>query len=297
MIRRRSPIKFKALAKYRSPYLFIAPFFLLFLFFQMIPVFWTAYISFTNWNGFNLPRWSGLDNYQLLVQDYMVKDALLNTAVYWVSNIAITLFFSTLIALCLKRKGLAFRRFFSTAVFLPYVCASVAMGLIFGMLFDENAGFINQVLVALGGKRMPWLTSSEFTKIPVVILLNWRAIPWFTVIIYSGMLNISFEYYEAATIDGASEFQQFFRITLPCLKNILFFCTLTITVDTWKMFNESYTLKGPGSSNVSLFQLIYQYGFTTFRLGYASSLSVLLIGILVVISVLQFMLKRHDGEI
>jgi ABC-type sugar transport system permease subunit len=269
----------------------------LFLFFQLIPVFWTAYISFTSWNGFNLPRWTGLDNYRLLVQDYMVKDALFNTAVYWISNIIITLFFSTLIALCLKRPGLLFKRFFSTAAFLPYVCASVAMGLIFGMLFDENAGFINELLVALGGKRIPWLTSSEFTKLPVIILLNWRAIPWFTIIIYSGMLNISFEYYEAATIDGASEFQQFLRITLPCLKNILFFCTLTITVDTWKMFNESYTLKGPGSSNISLFQLIYQYGFTTFKLGYASSLSMLLIGVLFIISVLQFIVKRRGGEI
>jgi ABC-type sugar transport system permease subunit len=285
------------LAKYRSSYLFIAPFFLLFLFFQLIPVFWTAYISFTNWNGFNLPRWGGLDNYRLLVQDYMVRDALLNTAAYWISGIIITLFFSTIIALCLKRPGLIFKRFFSTAVFLPYVCASVAMGLIFGMLFDENAGFINEVLAALGGRRVPWLTNSEFTKLPVIILLNWRAIPWFTVIIYSGMLNISLEYYEAATIDGATEFQQFIRITLPCLKNILFFCTLTITVDTWKMFNESYTLKGPGSSNISLFQLIYQYGFATFRLGYASCLSVLLIGILFAISVWQFMLKRRDGEI
>jgi ABC-type sugar transport system permease subunit len=269
----------------------------LFLFFQLIPIFWTASISFTTWNGFNPPRWSGLDNYRLLVQDYMVKDALLNTTAYWISNIVIVLFFSTLIAFCLKRPGLLFKRFFSTTVFLPYVCASVAMGLIFGMLFDENAGFINELLVALGGKRIPWLTSSEFTKLPVIILLNWRAIPWFTIIIYSGMLNISFEYYEAATIDGASEFQQFFSITLPCLKNILFFCTLTITVDTWKMFNESYTLKGPGSSNISLFQLIYQYGFTTFKLGYASSLSMLLIGVLFGISVLQFILKRRDGEI
>ncbi|MDR1506276.1 MAG: sugar ABC transporter permease [Treponema sp.] len=238
-----------------------------------------------------------MDNYRLLVQDYMVKDALLNTTVYWISNIAVILVFSILIALCLKRPGLLFKRFFNTAVFLPYVCASVAMGLIFGMLFDENAGFINEVIAALGGKRIPWLTSSEFTKLPVIILMTWRGIPWFTVIIYSGMLNISPEYYEAATIDGASEFQQFFRITLPCLKNILFFCTLTITVDTWKMFNESYTLKGPGSSNISLFQLIYQYGFTTFRLGYASSLSILLLGVLLIISILQFIVKRRDGEI
>jgi ABC-type sugar transport system permease subunit len=263
----------------------------------MIPIFWTGYIGFTNWNGLNLPQWCGLDNYRLLFQDYMVEDALLNTVVYWISSILIILSFSTLIALCLKRRGLLFKRFFNTAVFLPYVCASVAMGLIFGMLFDENAGFINEILVALGGNRIPWLTSSKFAKLPVIMLFNWRIIPWFTIIIYSGLLNISKEYYEAATVDGASEFQQFIKITLPSLKNILFFCSLTITVDTWKMFNESYTLKGPGSSNTSLFHLIYQYGFVTFRLGYASSLSMLLIVVLLIISTLQFLIKRRDGEI
>jgi ABC-type sugar transport system permease subunit len=277
--------------------LFIAPFFLLFFVFQVIPVFWTGYIGFTNWNGLNVPQWSGLDNYRLLFQDYMVKDALFNTAVYWISSIFIILFFSTLIALCLERRGLLFKRFFNTAVFLPYVCASVAMGLIFGMLFDENAGFINEILVTLGGSRIPWLTSSAFARLPVIMLFNWRVIPWFTIIIYSGLLNISKEYYEAATVDGASEFQQFIKITLPSLKNILFFCSLTITVDAWKIFNESYTLKGPGASNISLFQLIYQYGFVTFRLGYASTLSVLLVVVLLVISALQFVIKRRGGEI
>ncbi|GHV45419.1 sugar ABC transporter permease [Spirochaetia bacterium] len=277
--------------------MFIAPFFLLFIVFQLIPVFWTAYIGFTAWNGLNTPQWIGLDNYRLLIQDYMVKDSLFNTLVYWISGIFIILFLSTLIAFCLHRKGLFFKHFFNTVTFLPYVCASVAMGLIFGMLFDENAGFINEILSALGGGRIPWLTGSKFARLPVILLFNWRSIPWFTIIIYSGLLNISKEYYEAATVDGASEFQQFIKITLPSLKNILFFCSLTITVDTWKMFNESFTLKGPGSSNMSLFQLIYQYGFITFRLGYASSLSVLLIAVLLVISAAQFIIKRRDGEI
>jgi ABC-type sugar transport system permease subunit len=244
-----------------------------------------------------LPQWCGLDNYKLLFNDYMVGDALVNTTIYWISSIVIILFSSTLIAICLKRQGLLCKRFFNTALFLPYVCASVAMGLIFGMLFDENAGFINEILVSLGGERLPWLTSSEFARWPVIVLFNWRIIPWFTLIIYSGLLNISKEYYEAATVDGASELQQFIRITVPLLKNILFFCSLTITVDVWKMFNESYTLAGPGSSNMSLFLLIYQYGFTTFKLGYASSLSMLLIAVLLVISVLQFIIKQRDGEI
>jgi multiple sugar transport system permease protein/lactose/L-arabinose transport system permease protein len=287
----------KTLKKYRIPYLFISPFFVLFFLFQLIPIVWTGYISFTEWNGLKSPKWVGLDNYRLMVQDYMVGDAFWNTVIYWLAGIVGILLFALLIALCLNSDRLKYGKFFKTASFLPYVCASVAMGLIFGMLFDENAGLINEVLVRLGGGRVPWLTSSAFSKIPVVFLFNWRITPWFTIIILSGLLNISKEYYEAATVDGANMVQQFFFITLPLLRNIIFFCTLTITVNTWKMFNESYILPGPGSSNTSLFQLVYQYAFKTFKLGYASALSMVLIVVLLVISVVQFSVRRRQGEI
>ena len=287
----------KNLKKYRMPYLFISPFFILFLVFQLIPVIWTGVISFSEWNGLAAPVWCGLDNYKLMVMDYMVKDALLNTIVYWLSSIVIVLFFSMAIALCLNGEGLKYKQFFKTSTFLPYVCASVAMGLIFGMLFDENAGFINEVLISFGSGRIPWLNSSKWAKIPVITLFNWRIIPWFTIIMYSGLLNIPKELYEAATVDGANEFQQFTKITFPSMQNIFFFCSLTITVDAWKMFNESYTLSGPGSSNTSLFQLLYQYGFTIFKLGYASAISVLLIMVMLTISILQFVARKRQGEI
>ncbi len=287
----------KNLRKYRIPYLFISPFFVLFIVFQLIPVVWTGYISFTEWNGLGSPTWVGVDNYALLLQDYMVSDAIWNTIGYWLAGIAGILTFALMIALCLNSDRLKNKKFFKTATFLPYVCASVAMGLIFGMLFDENAGLINEILVTFGGDRIPWLTSSGFSKIPVIILFNWRITPWFTIILLSGLLNISKEYYEAATVDGANVFQQFFYITIPLLRNIMFFCMLTITVDTWKMFNESYILPGPGSSNTSLFQLIYQSAFKTFKLGYASALSVILILILMVISIIQFVIRRRQGEV
>lgn len=287
----------KTLRKYRIPYLFISPFFILFFVFQLIPIVWTAYISFTAWNGLKPPVWVGLDNYKLMIQDYMVADAFWNTVVYWLSGVLGILLFALMIALCLNSERLRGKQFFKTASFLPYVCASVAMGLIFGMLFDENAGLLNEILVNLGMGRVPWLTSSTFSKIPVIILFNWRITPWFTIIILSGLLNISREYYEAATVDGATILQKFFFITVPLLKNIMFFCMLTITVDTWKMFNESYILPGPGSSNTSLFQLVYQYAFKTFKLGYASALSMILIVVLMLISIVQFAVRKRQGEV
>lgn len=287
----------KTLKKHRIPYLFISPFFILFLLFQLIPVIWTGGISFTSWNGTKAPKFIGFDNYRVLFQDYMFKEAFTNTLIYWICSGVLILVISTAIALCLNSEKLFARNFFSVLTYLPYVCASVAMGLIFGMLFDEQAGLINAIIEVFGGRKVPWLTSSKFDRIPVIILFVWRIVPWFTVIILSGLKNISKEYYEAATVDGASVFQQFTRITLPLLGNIYFFCLVTITADVWKMFNESYTLAGPGTSNATIFQLIYQYAFQTHKLGYASALSVLLIAIMLGVSIIQFRFRRRRGEI
>lgn len=279
------------------PYLFILPFFVLFLVFQLIPIIWTVYISFTQWRGIGDPQFIGLDNYKKILIDNMFWEALKNTVVYWVSGLVLILIFALLIATILNSDLLKGRVFFKTVTFLPNVCAAIAMGLIFRLFFDENAGLINEALQAFGLSRVPWLTSTQFSKIPVIILNVWRNTPWFTMIILSGLLNIPRDYYEAATMDGAGKWKQFCYITLPSLGNILFFCSVTLTVDSWKLFNESYILPGPGTSNTSLFQYMYESGFNTFNMGYASSIGVVLIVILAIISVIQLAVRRRQGEI
>lgn len=287
----------KTIKKYKMPYLFILPFFVLFLVFQLIPIIWTVYISFTQWRGIGDPQFIGWDNYKKILIDNMFWEALKNTVVYWISGLVLILIFALLIATILNSDLLKGRVFFKTVTFLPNVCAAFAMGLIFRLFFDENAGLINEALQAFGLSRVPWLTSTQFSKIPVIILNVWRNTPWFTMIILSGLLNIPRDYYEAATMDGAGKWKQFCYITLPSLGNILFFCSVTLTVDSWKLFNESYILPGPGTSNTSLFQYMYESGFNTFNMGYASSIGVVLIVILAIISVIQLAVRRRQGEI
>lgn len=229
--------------------------------------------------------------------DNMFWDALGNTAVYWVTGLVLILVFAIIIACLLNSDMLKGRMFFKTAAFLPNICAAIAMGLIFRMLFDENAGLINGARAAMGFQRIPWLTSTAYSKIPVILLNVWRNTPWFTMIVLSGLLNISKDYYEAATVDGANTVKQFFYITLPSLKNILFFCSITLTVDSWKLFNESYILPGPGTSNTSLFQYMYESGFSIFNMGYASAIGCVLIVILMMISIVQFVARRRQGEL
>ena len=287
----------KTLKKYRAPYLFILPCFVLFFVFQLIPTIWTVYISFTEWKGIGDPQPCGVSNYRKMMVDSMFWESLGNTVIYWIAGLVLIMGLSVLIATLLNSPLVKGRAFFRTAAFLPNICAAIAMGLIFRMLFEENVGLVNEILVSLGAERVPWLTSTEFSKIPVVFLTAWRYTPWFTMIVLSGLLNISPDYYEAATVDGANAVQKFVYITLPSLGNILFFCSITVTVDMWKMFNESYILPGPGTSNTSLFQYMYQSGFNVFNMGYASAIGVILIMILTVLSAVQFAAKRRQGEL
>lgn len=287
----------KTFNKYRAPYLFILPFFLLFLAFQLIPTIWTFYISLTNWKGIGDPEFCGLKNYKKLLIDNMFWDALGNTVVYWVTGLVFILILSVLIASLLNSNLLKGKAFFRTVTFLPNICAAIAMGLIFRMLFDENVGLFNEFLVSMGLDKVPWLTSTQYSKIPVIMLNVWRNTPWFTMIVFSGLLNISRDYYEAATVDGANQWKQFLYITLPSLGNILFFCSITLTVDSWKIFNESYILPGPSTSNTSLFQYMYESGFNIFNMGYASAIGVILIVILALLSMVQMVVKKRQGEL
>ena len=287
----------KKIKKYRAPYLFILPFFILFTVFQLVPTIWSVYISFTKWRGIGTPEFVGLENYKKMAIDDMFWESLLNTAIYWVTGLVLILFLAVVIASLLNSRCLKGRAFFKTATFLPNICAAIAMGLIFRMLFDENVGLVNEVLAAMGLDKVPWLASTKYSKIPVILLIVWRNTPWFTMIVLSGLLNISPDYYEAATVDGATGWQKFWFITLPSISNILFFCSVTLTVDMWKVFNEPYILPGPGTSNTSLFQYMYESGFNVFNMGYASAIGVIMMILLTIVSVIQFIARKRQGEV
>ena len=287
----------KSFRKYRNPYLFISPFFILFIVFQLFPMAWTASISFTKWNGMGEAESVGWQNYKMMFQDDMFWDAMTNTFIYWISAIVLIIPLALLISVLLTYKKLRGKLFFTSVSFFPYVCAAVAVGLIFNMMFDYNSGIINEILGSFDILPVEWLTSISTSKIPVIILNVWRHTPWFTLIIVSGLLSISEDYYESARIDGANALQQFFKITVPSLGNILFFCTIIITVDSWNIFTEPFILKGPGTSNISLFQYMYTNSFVLFKFGYAAAIGYVLTLILFVLSVLQFFLLRKQGDV
>jgi len=282
----------------RTIYLFISPFFVLFAIFQFFPLVWSFYMSFHEWNGLGPMEPIGLQNYRFLLRDEVFHTALGNTVIYWLANGLLILPLALLLANFLAMPHLAGRRLMRSVMFLPYVTATVAVGLIFNMIFDFNSGLVNSLLNAVGLPSVPWLTSVEISKLPVIFLNVWRLTPWYTLILLSGLQGMNPELHEAATVDGAGPVQRFFSITIPVLMPILFFCFITLTIDSFRIFTEPYILTqgGPGNSSLSIVQYLYLNGFRIFKLGLASAIGYALTFILLIVSAAQIvLLLRQSG--
>jgi ABC-type sugar transport system permease subunit len=285
--------------KMRHAYLFIAPFYILFLVFGAFPLVWSFVLTFHEWDGLKPMRMVGLRNYALLLRDQRFHDAFANTVIYWVVDVALIMTLALLMASLLHSPWLKARRVLRLVLFLPNVTATVAVGLVFNMVFDLNSGLVNEILAAVGLPRQPWLNSVELSKVPVMTLNIWRVTPWYMLILLSGLQSINPELYQAATVDGAGPVQKLLAITIPSLAPILFFCFLTETIESFRIFTEPYVMTGggPGSSSLSIVLYLYESGFQVFKLGYAATIAYALTVILLVISAAQVLVLRRRGSV
>ena len=279
-------------------YLFISPFFLLFIIFQLYPLIWSFVLGFYKWNGLTNKVFVGLSNYRQLMGDQQFWTTMENTLWYVLANILITLPISVLLGMLLCSRGLKCGRAYKTILVLPYVTSTVAAGIIFSMLFSTHFGVINGILAQLGIAPVGWLNTMKWSKVPVIILSVWRNTPWYMLIVMSALLGVDMNLYEAARIDGANALQRMFFITLPCIMPVLMFCLMNLTIDSVRIFTEPYILTsgGPGASSMSVIQYLYTSAFDTFKMGYASAMGYILTLFLVFVSVFYFKtLRRQSG--
>ena len=173
-------------------------------------------------------------------------------------------------------------------------------GIIFQWILNNQYGLLNSVLremLHLDTWAHNWLGEGKWAMFSIVIVSLWKNMGMLVIFFMAGLAGIPSDIIESAKIDGANAFQRFFKITLPSLSNVMFFCFITLTADSWKIFNEPFMLQGPGTSNVSLFQYMYESGFNVFKLGYASSIGCMLTLILLIVSVIQFIIRMKQGEV
>lgn len=276
---------------------FILPNFVGFAVLTLVPVIALFYIAFTDWNAFGTARLVGLDNFTRLLADHSFQIALWNTVYYTAFHIPLTLGLSLALALLLNRKmrGVAF---FRTAAFFPYVTSIVAIAVVWNMLFSPEFGPINQFLTSIGISHPPgWTTSSTWAMPAVIIVGTWREMGYYMLLFLAGLQTIPSELYEAARVDGASPWQRFRNVTMPCLRPTTFFVTVMLTIGSFKVFDLILVMTngGPGQSTLVLSQYIYTKGFVENKLGYASAVSIVLFLICISITVVQFIVnKRRD---
>src|SRR5215510_5357895 len=222
----------------RYAYLFIAPFFILWLIFGLFPLLWSLQLSFTRWDGFGPMAFVGLQNYQRILADPVFWQAVSNTIYMWLGHIIILFALALFLAVVLNMKFLRGRTFFRVVWFTPYVMGTAGLALVFGLIFDQHYGPLNAIL----GRQIPWLVDPSWSKISVIIFNNWQITGFWLLLILAGLQSIDPGLYEAAMIDGANAVQRFRHVTIPGLAPVLFFASISESIGSIRIFTQPYVL-------------------------------------------------------
>lgn len=263
----------------RAPYLFIAPFYVLYVLFMLVPVLVSLWLSLTEWVGLGTPHWVGLRNYRLLATDVSFHRALGNTGVFVMIAVFVVVPLALLIAQALNTRGLRVRDLWRTAYFVPIVVSPIIVALIFGLIFDRQFGLLNSVLRALFGTGgVDWLGDPGLAKVSIGLVMLWRWTGYLTVFFLAGLQAVPKELYEAAALDGAGRIRTFTTVTLPALKPVTAFVVVTSFIGAAQIFEEPYLLTGggPAESTLSVTMFIYRAAFQRQQFGYAAAAAVVL---------------------
>lgn len=281
-----------------SALLFLSPWIAGFLIFTLWPVLYSAYLSLTDYDVINTPRFTGLDNYVELFQDPKVALALGNTLIYTVLQVPLHIAVSLALALLLNRIGHA-TGFFRTVFFLPKMTPPVAVGVLFLLVFNGQNGFVNVVLGWFGVDGPAWTTDPTWVK-PGLILMSLWQVGASIVILLAALQSVPRELYESARLDGANFIQQTRSVTVPLISPALFFLVIINTIAGFNNFTEAYTaFFGSGnttySNDAALFYVIYlfQQGFEFLHMGYASAMAWLLFLIVLIVTAVQMIVSRR----
>ena len=281
----------------RAPFLFIAPFFIIYFAFNIFPLAFSFIISLTSWNGVGAMNFMGLENYKrLFTEDSLFWQSLWNTVRIILLVTPVQVLLGLVLAVLLKDffKGRA-RSVLQFVNFAPYITTPVAVGILFSILFDARKGTINQILMMTGliDSEIEFLTRPASALMVLCILLTWKYFGYLMVMFMAGLSTIPESEYEAARIDGGNGIQIFFYVTIPRLKNTFVFVFTTGIIGSLQLFAEPYLLfqqnkqpyGGPGRAAHTLVMYLYDTAFRRFELGYGAAISFGIFFITLVISV------------
>lgn len=278
-----------------APYLFILPYLLIFLTFWAWPIVSSFLMSFRDSRlGATAPF--GLANWSRLVGDEFFRTALRNTLLILLLQVPVMLALATALAVALNSRLLRLRGLFRFAFFAPLVVGTVAYSAVFRLLFNTDFGMVNRGLAGLGLGPVDWLNQPGPAMAVIILAMTWRWTGYNAIILLAGLQGINEEVYEAAAIDGATPWQQFWKITLPLLRPTLLFCVVLSIIGTLQLFTEPalITNSGPGNATMTLGTYLYQQGFRSFNFGYASAIAYTVAALAAIFSAVQLRLFGRE---
>lgn len=284
-------------------YSFIAPNFIGFCVFTLVPIIFAFALAFLEWDGSNPIKWAGLSNFKSLFGDIYFLAALRNTIIYCIGTVPLTMIFSLGLAVILNQKVFG-RGIFRTLAFFPYVASLVAVTAVWKMLFHPTKGPINTILYNVFNvpqDKLPQWFSGGLVLLSMILFSVWKYMGYYMVIYLAGLQGIPGELYEAASLDGATGWQKFKYVTWPQLASTTFFVVVMLTINCFKIYDIAVMLAGGGSgeltkSSTVLVFYIYQQAFINWKLGYSSAVAMVLFVLVLGVTLIQFRGQKKFAE-
>ncbi len=280
----------------RAAYLFLSPWLIGLIFLTLGPTLASLYLSFTQFDLLQPPRWIGVENYaRMFFADQRYRNALSVTFIYVACSVPLKLVFALALAMVLD-KGLRGLTVYRALLYLPSLLGgSVAIAVLWRQIFGYD-GLVNEALALIGIDGPSWISNPNYSIYTLVILRVWQfGSPM--IIFLAGLRQIPMELHEAAAIDGASAFRRFRSITLPLLAPIIFFNLVLQTIDAFKAFTPAFIVSGgtggPVDSTLFYTLYLYQEAFAYFRMGYASAMAWVLLVIIAISTAAAFFSARY----
>lgn len=282
-------------APWNSGYALVAPYVVHLAIFFGYPLLFSLVLVFHRWDVVTPMEFIGLKNFWRLFQDDLFFRALLNTGVFLAVHIPLQILVALFFAELLNKK-LFGRSVFRAIYFLPVVVSGVVVTILFQQLFAFDTGFINNLITALGGSRVPWLSSPDLAMPSIAILATWKNVGLYVILFLAGLQNVPSALYESAEIDGANAWQRWWNVTLPMLNPMVVTVVVLSTIGGFSLFIEPYVLTGGGPLNSTLSALLYIYNqaFYFNHMGYAAALGLCFALMILVVVLMQRRFVERD---
>ncbi len=284
--------------KHRIEYLLISPFFIIFGIFHGYPLAFSIWLSFQRWQGIGEPRWFGLGNYERLLKSERIIGALGNTIIFLIILLPIIIGLTLVLATILNSPQIKGRKVLRVLYFLPYITSAVIVAIIFQLLLNNNSGWINGILEAVGIGRVGWLIEAWPARISVILMVLWGATGYNVLIMLGGLQGIPAELYDAASVDGADTIQKFFFVTVPMMRGVILFVGITTTIGLLNLFTQPWLLfssssgSGPDDATATLNTIQYSTAFQASRYGEAAALGFIIAILVIFATLIQLRLVR-----